>query len=52
MQPLTISFWSGRFPEPALLMRLENRLDRFLLRRIDKRAGVHDQDIRLVGDAT
>ena len=29
-------------------MRLENRLDRFLFRRIDERAGIHDQHIRLL----
>ena len=39
------------FPQPALLMRLKNRLDRFLLCRIDEGAGVHDQHIGLVGDA-
>ena len=48
MQPLTISFWFGRFLQPAFLMRLQNRLDRFFLGRIDEGAGVDDQDIRFV----
>ena len=30
-------------------MRLEDRLDRFFLGRIDEGAGVHDQDIGFVG---
>ena len=49
MQPLTISFCPGRFAQSALLMRLEDRVDGFLLRRIDERAGVDDEHIRFFG---
>ena len=48
MQPLTMSFCPARFFEPARLMRLEDGLDRFLLRRVDEGAGVHDEHVGLV----
>src|SRR6266404_2817860 len=35
--------WS--LAKSALLMRIENRIDRFLLGRIDERARVHDQHV-------
>ena len=35
----------------ALLMRFQNRFDRFFLGRIDERAGVNHQHIRFVGSA-
>ena len=49
MQPLTISFWPAFFPEAALLVGMENRLDGFLLRGIDERAGVDDEHVGLAG---
>jgi hypothetical protein len=37
------------FPEAALLVRIEDGFDRFLLGRINERAGIHHQHIRLIG---
>ena len=34
--------------EPAVLMRLEDRLDRFLLRGVDERAGVDDEHVGIL----
>ena len=33
-------------------MRLEDRVDRFFLRGIDERAGVHHEDVGLLGDGS
>ena len=47
----TPSVWSVAmvFFQAALLIGLENCLDRFLLGRIDERAGVDHEDIRVIG---
>ncbi len=49
MQPLTISFWPGFFPQAALLVRVEDGVDGFLLRGVDEGAGIDDEDIGFVG---
>jgi hypothetical protein len=40
---------AGLDPEAALLVRLEDGFDGFLLGRVDKSAGVDDEDIGLAG---
>ena len=49
MQPLTISFWPGLLRQAALLMRVEDGVDRLFLRRIDERAGVDDKHVGIFG---
>src|SRR4051794_22428276 len=39
---------SALLAESALLMRFEDRLDRFFFRRIDERAGVHDEHVSVI----
>ena len=46
-------FLPGFLAQAALLVRLEDRLDGFLLRGVDERAGVHDEHVgvfRICGD--
>ena len=50
MQPATISFCSrAALAQAALLVDLEDVADRLLLGRVDERAGVDDDDVRLLG---
>ena len=46
--PFALFLLAGLFPQAALLVGLEDRFDRFLLRGVDKRAGIDDEDIRFV----
>jgi hypothetical protein len=43
---------SGLFPEAALLMRIKDCVDRFLLRGIDERAGVNDEHVGFLRDGS